>query len=39
VVVELDISGVEEKLTIRRGPSFVGDSEKKVSLHGVRGPS
>jgi hypothetical protein len=33
VVVELVISGVEEKLT------FVRDSEKKVSLRGVRGPS
>jgi hypothetical protein len=32
VIVELAISGVAEKLTI---PSFVGDSEKKVSLRGV----
>jgi hypothetical protein len=39
VVMELAISGVEEKLTIRRVPCFVGDSEKKVSLHGVRRPS
>jgi hypothetical protein len=39
VVVELAISGVEEKLTIRRVPSFVRDSEKNVSLHGIQGPS
>ena len=36
VVVELAISGVEEKLTIRKGPIFVKGSEKKVSLRGVR---
>jgi hypothetical protein len=38
VVVELAISGVEEKLTIRRGPSFVGDSKKKVNLRGIQEP-
>jgi hypothetical protein len=37
VVVELAISGVEEKVSIRKGPLFFRGicSEKKVSLHGV----
>ena len=36
VVVELAISGVEEKLSIRKGLLLCGiDSEKKVSLRGV----
>jgi hypothetical protein len=39
VVLELAISGVEEKLDIRRSPIFVRGKEKKVSLNGVRGPS
>jgi hypothetical protein len=39
VVLELAISGVEEKLAIRRSPIFVRGKEKKVSLGGVRGSS
>jgi hypothetical protein len=39
VVLELSISGVEEKLAIRRSPIFVRVKEKKVSLGGVRGSS
>jgi hypothetical protein len=39
VVLELAISGVEEKLAIKRSPIFVRGKEKKVSLGGVRGPS
>jgi hypothetical protein len=36
VIVELAISGVEEKLAIRKGLFLRGiGSEKKVSLHGV----
>jgi hypothetical protein len=38
VVLELAISGVEEKLAIR-SPIFVRGKEKKVSLGGVRGSS
>jgi hypothetical protein len=36
-VLELAISGVEEKLAIRRSPIFVRGKEKKVSLGGVWG--
>jgi hypothetical protein len=39
VVLELAISGVEEKLAIRRSTIFVRGKEKKVSLGGVRGSS
>jgi hypothetical protein len=39
VVLELAISGVEEKLAIRSSPIFVRGKEKKVSLGGVRGSS
>jgi hypothetical protein len=39
VVLDLAISGVEEKLAIRRSPMFVRGKEKKVSLGGVRGSS
>jgi hypothetical protein len=39
VVLELAISGVEEKLAIRRSPIFVRGKEKKVSLGGVWGSS
>jgi hypothetical protein len=39
VVLELAISGVEEKLAIRRSPIFVRGKEKKVNLSGVRGSS
>jgi hypothetical protein len=38
-VLELAISGVEEKLAIRRSPIFVRGKEKKLSLGGVRGSS
>jgi hypothetical protein len=37
VVLELTISGVEEKLAIRRSPIFVRGKEKKVNLSGIRG--
>jgi hypothetical protein len=37
VVLKLAISGVEEKLDIRRSPIFVRGKEKKVSLSGVWG--
>jgi hypothetical protein len=36
VVLELAISGVEEKLAIRRSPIFVRGKEKKVSLGGIK---
>jgi hypothetical protein len=39
VVLELAISGVEEKLAIRSSLIFVRGKEKKVSLSGVRGSS
>jgi hypothetical protein len=39
VVLELAISGVEEKLAIRRSPIFVRGKEKKVSLGSVWGSS
>jgi hypothetical protein len=39
VVLELTISGVEEKLAIRRSPIFVRGKEKKVSLDDVWGSS
>jgi hypothetical protein len=39
VVLELAISEVEEKLAIRRSPTFVRGEEKKVSLGGVQGSS
>jgi hypothetical protein len=39
VVLELAISGVEEKLAIRKSPIFVRGKEKKVSLGGVWGSS
>jgi hypothetical protein len=39
VVLELAITGVEEKLAIRRSPILVRGKEKKVSLGGVRGSS
>jgi hypothetical protein len=39
VVLELAISGVEEKLAIRRSPIFVRGKEKKVRLGGIWGSS
>jgi hypothetical protein len=36
VVLELAISGVEEKLTIRRSPIFVRGSKKKVCFRSVQ---
>jgi hypothetical protein len=36
VILELAISGVEEKLTIRRSPIFMRGSEKKVSFHSIQ---
>jgi hypothetical protein len=37
VVLELAISGVEEKLTIRRSSNFVRGSEKKVNFCSIWG--
>jgi hypothetical protein len=37
VVLELAISGMEEKLGIRWSPIFVRGKDKKVSFHSVRG--
>jgi hypothetical protein len=37
VVLELAISGVEEKIKIRRSPNFGRGSEKKVRFHSVWG--
>jgi hypothetical protein len=37
VVLELSISGIEEKLAIRRNLIFVWGKENKVSLGGIQG--
>jgi hypothetical protein len=37
VILELAISGVEEKLAIRRSPIFVRGKEQKVRLGGIWG--
>jgi hypothetical protein len=37
MVLELAISGVEEKLVIRRSPIFMRGKEKEVSPHAIRG--
>jgi hypothetical protein len=39
VVLELAISGVKEKLAIRRIPIFIRGKENKVSLGGIQGSS